>query len=176
MVLLLMRWDGILAMSAAKYLSIPVLYSITDIFTEELTDVLRVEKFLADDGTWKGTSTKVNTGVQQIGFLQVNIRILFIAFDILLFYETTHYQKDIILPFTFAGSSGSSTGSSGGGNTNTGMTVTVTGPTILPSITTSAIASTAAAHLEMLAAASSVASSTNGVPSLGPNAQHNTTA
>jgi len=74
------------------------------------------------------------------------------------------------------GSSGSSTGSSGGGNTNTGMTVTVTGPTILPSITTSAIASTAAAHLEMLAAASSVASSTNGVPSLGPNAQHNTTA
>ena len=85
MVLLLMRWDGILAMSAAKYLSIPVLYSITDIFTEELTDVLRVEKFLADDGTWKGTSTKVNTGVQQIGFLQVNIRIFFIAFDILLF-------------------------------------------------------------------------------------------
>ena len=72
MVLLQMRWDGILAMSAAKYLSIPVLYSITDIFTEELTDVLRVEKFLADDGTWKGTSTKVNTGVLQIGFLQVN--------------------------------------------------------------------------------------------------------
>jgi hypothetical protein len=56
------------------------------------------------------------------------------------------------------------------------MTVTVTGPTILPSITTSAIASTAAAHLEMLAAASSVASSANGVSSLGPNTQHNTTA
>ena len=170
-----MRWDGILAMSAAKYLSIPVLYSITDIFTEELTDVLRVEKFLADDGTWKGTSTKVNTGVLQIGFLQVNNAIFCITLDTLVF-SNYMLSQDIILRFTFIGSSGSSTGSSGGGNTNTGMTVTVTGPTILPSITTSAIASTAAAHLEMLAAASSVASSTNGVPSLGPNAQHNTTA
>ena len=75
------------------------------------------------------------------------------------------------------GSSGSSTGSSGGGaGPTSGMTVTVTGPGILPSITTSSIASTAAAHLEMLAAASSVASATNGVPLLGPNSQHNTTA
>ena len=70
-----MRWDGILAMSAAKYLSIPVLYSITDIFTEELTDVLRVGKFLADDGTWKGTLTKANTGARLTGFPQVNINI-----------------------------------------------------------------------------------------------------
>ena len=91
-----MRWDGILAMSAAKYLSIPVLYSITDIFTEELTDVLRVEKFLADDGTWKGTSTKVNTGVLQIGFLQVNNTI----FESLLtsLYETRQYHKISLCP------------------------------------------------------------------------------
>ena len=75
------------------------------------------------------------------------------------------------------GSSGSSTGSSGGGaGPTSGMTVTVTGPGILPPITSSAIASTAAAHLEMLAAASSVASSTNGCPPLGHNSQHNSTA
>ena len=84
------------------------------------------------------------------------------------------------LKFNFpldSGSSGSSTGSSGGGGQNTGTTVTLTGPGILPSITTSAIANTAAAHLEMLAAASSVASSTNGGPVIGgPNSQHNTTA
>merc|ERR1719411_375533 len=50
------------------------------------------------------------------------------------------------------GSSGSSTGSSGGGaGPTSSMTVTVTGPNILPSITPSSIASTAAAHLEMLA-------------------------
>ena len=101
MVLLLMRWDGILAMSVAKYLSIPVLCSITDIFTEELTDVLRVEKFLADDGTWKGTSTKVNTGVLQIGFLQVNNTIFCIIFDIFVFlwlYETTQNHKISLCP------------------------------------------------------------------------------
>jgi predicted RNA-binding Zn-ribbon protein involved in translation (DUF1610 family) len=75
------------------------------------------------------------------------------------------------------GSSGSSTGSSGGGaGPTSSMTVTVTGPNILPSITPSSIASTAAAHLEMLAHASSVASSNNGVSPLGANTQHNTTA
>ena len=94
MVLLQMRWDGTLAMSAAKYLSIPVLYSITDIFTEELTGVLRVEKFLADDGIWKGTSTKVNTGVLQIGFLQVNNAIFCITLDTLVFSnEAICYHK-----------------------------------------------------------------------------------
>ena len=68
-----MRWDDILAMSVAKYSNIPVLCSITDTFIEERIGVHHVEKFLADDGTWKGTSTKANTGVQQIDFLQVHI-------------------------------------------------------------------------------------------------------
>ena len=55
----------------AKTLNIPVLCNITDTFIEELIDVLHAEKFLVGDGIWKGTSTKANTGVQQIGFLQV---------------------------------------------------------------------------------------------------------
>ena len=66
-----MRWEGTLATSVAKYLNIPVLCSITGIYTEERIDVLHVEKFLADGGIWKGTLTRANTGVQQIGFLQV---------------------------------------------------------------------------------------------------------
>jgi nuclear transport factor 2 (NTF2) superfamily protein len=65
-----MRWDGTLATSVAKYLNIPVLCSITDTYTGERIDVLHVEKFLADDGIWKGTSTRVNMGAQQIGFLR----------------------------------------------------------------------------------------------------------
>ena len=85
MVLLRMRWDGTLATSVAKYLNIPVLCSITDTYTGERIDVLHVEKFLADDGIWKGTSTKVNTGVLQIGFLQVNNAIFCITLDTLVF-------------------------------------------------------------------------------------------
>ena len=66
-----MRWDDTPAMSVAKSSNIPVPFSITDTSTEEPIDAHHVEKFSAVDGTWNGTSTKVNTGAQRIGFPQV---------------------------------------------------------------------------------------------------------
>ena len=66
-----MRWEDIPAMSVAKYLSIPVPFSITDTYIEEPIGVHRVEKCLADGGIWKGTSTKANMGARLIGSLQV---------------------------------------------------------------------------------------------------------
>ena len=66
-----MRWDDIPATSAAKSLSIPVLFNITDTFIEEHIDALHVGRFSAVDGIWKGISIKVNTDAQLTGFLQV---------------------------------------------------------------------------------------------------------
>jgi hypothetical protein len=65
-----MRWDDIPATSAAKSLSIPVLFNITDTFIEEHIDALHVGRYSAVDGIWKGISIKVNTDAQLTGFLQ----------------------------------------------------------------------------------------------------------
>ena len=66
-----MRWEDIPATSVAKYLNTPVRFNITDIYTEEPTDVHHVERFLVDDGTWKDTLTKANTGAPLTDFPQV---------------------------------------------------------------------------------------------------------
>ena len=66
-----MRWEDILATSVAKYLNTPVLFNITDIYTEEPIDAHHVGRFLADDGIWKGILTKANTGARLTGFPQV---------------------------------------------------------------------------------------------------------
>ena len=70
-----MRWVDIPATSVAKYLSTPVLFNITDIYTEEPIDAHHAGRFLADGGTWKGTLTKANTGARLTGFPQVSLNI-----------------------------------------------------------------------------------------------------
>ena len=68
-----MRWDDIPATSVAKYSNTPVPFSITDIYTEEPIDAHHVGRFLADDGIWKGTLIKANTGARLTGFPQVDL-------------------------------------------------------------------------------------------------------
>ena len=89
-----MRWDDIPATSVAKYLSIPVLFSITDTFIEEHIDALHVERYSAVDGTWKGISIKANTDAQLTGFLQV-IRIQTYSHKIYMF-KISGFDKLII--------------------------------------------------------------------------------
>ena len=89
-----MRWDDIPATSVAKYLSIPVLFSITDTFIEEHIDALHVGRYSAVDGIWKGISIKANTDAQLTGFLQV-IGIQTHSYKII-FFEISRFDKLII--------------------------------------------------------------------------------